>query len=111
MVIWSGLGYLVLVILLADSLLIQLISGALTNNSRYFQENSMLLVLSLWLSSAIIYFLGRWLNSRKAKIYIDKETGQEIKIQNNHRLFFIPMQYWGLLTFIGGLVIFIKSFV
>jgi len=109
MIIWSGLGFLVAIILIVTTLLASIITGTITGNDSYFKDNSMPFVISLFISCAIIYFLGKWLNTRKTKTYIDKGTGKEIIFKNNHGFFFIRMEYWGIIIFILTIILLIKE--
>jgi hypothetical protein len=43
---------------------------------------------------------------------IDKTTGKEIVLDRaNHRLFFIPMYYWGPILAVIGAVLWIAEFI
>ena len=109
MIIWSGLGFLVVVIVFVSSLLAEVLTETITGNDNLYQQNPIPLIVSLLFSSILIYFLGKWLNTRKAKTYIDKETGEEILLKNNHGLFFIQMEYWGIIIFLIAIVLLIKG--
>ena len=109
MIIWSGLGFLVLFIIFANSLLANTINKAITGNDNSYQENTIPITISLLFSSIVIYFLGKWLNTRKAKTYIDKETGKEIIQKGDHSFFFIRMEYWGIIIPIIMIILLIKE--
>ena len=36
---------------------------------------------------------------------IDEQTGEKLLLKNNHSLFWIKMEYWGLIFFVLGIVI------
>ena len=42
------------------------------------------------------HFGSRW-NKNNERIVVDEKTGQRFKLKNNHTLFWIPMQYWGVI--------------
>ena len=107
MIIWKGLGFLVAVITFLVSLGAQLITETMTNDENYYQENSIPLAISILLSGIINGFLGKWINNTKPKILIDKETGEEVILKNNHSFFFIPMEYWSIILVIGSVLILI----
>ncbi len=100
MIAWSGLGFLVAVIVVGISWSAEVISERLTGNDIYYQEKTMPFAIALFSASVIIYVLGRWLNTQNAKVYIDKESGEEMRLRKKHSFFFIPMEYWGILTFV-----------
>ena len=107
MIIWTRLGFLVLVITFLLSLGAEIITESMTNDENYYQENSLPFAVAILLSGIINGFLGKWLNNEKSKILIDKETGKEVILKNNHSLFFIPMEYWGVILVIGSVLILI----
>src|SRR3989338_7798872 len=55
------------------------------------------------ISTIEIFLLGRSLNGRSEKVYLDMETAERVVLKKKHTLFFIPMEYWAILTFIGGI--------
>ncbi|MCK5846895.1 MAG: hypothetical protein KAG84_05615 [Bacteroidales bacterium] len=88
MIFWKGRGILVPVILLIVSLLTGLL---LDTDSKYF------ISVALLLSAFITWYLGRKWNNAPGQIVVDKETGEEIELVNEHTLYFIKMQYWGVI--------------
>jgi len=49
---------------------------------------------------------------RTARTVIDKATGKEMVLdRSRHRLFFIPMHYWGLILGVIGVVLCIMEFI
>lgn len=75
-----------------------------------YGDHSWGIALALLMSSACIWFVGNALQNRSARVVIDKETGQELVIgRSNHSFFFIPMKYWAIPAFAGGIVILGKS--
>ncbi|WP_434352591.1 hypothetical protein VH441_05055 [Psychrobacter sp. HD31] len=105
MIIWNGWGFLVAVITFGCSFLLEWFSEKMMGSETYYQENSAPLAIALLLAGLISGFLGNWLNTRKAKVFIDKETGQEVIMKDKHSLFFIPMEHWGII--LAGLSIFV----
>ena len=67
-----------------------------------------------------MWFLGRRLNDGPDKLLVDPETGERVLMRrrNAHTFFFIPMQWWGAVAAVLGLlyvlsaaVIFVMSLV
>jgi hypothetical protein len=54
------------------------------------------------------WYFGRKWNHEHGRIMTDKETGKEIELKKDHSLFWIKMQYWGIIFTVIGLVILIK---
>ena len=107
MIVWKGWGFLVAVIVFFTSLIAELISESFTNNENYYQEHGFPLSLALLVAGIISGLLGKWLNTRKAKVFIEKDTGKEIVIKNSHSLFFIPMEYWGIILAVSSVLVYI----
>jgi hypothetical protein len=59
--------------------------------------------VALALNVCILWFLGRWLNSRPVKVLIDPESGKRL-VANAHSLFWIPLQYWAIPWLVYGVV-------
>ena len=94
MIIWSGLGFLVVVFAFGCSLAVNLVTNPFFG-SNYYKTHSWPLALALVVAGALSWLVGNALNRRPAKVYIDKDTGKEVSFRSNHSLFFIKMHYWG----------------
>lgn len=109
MIVWSGLGFLVPVILIINGIIVDLLCGLITGNSQFYDQNKWPLTVVLIITGILCWFLGKYLNKPNDKIYIDKETGKEVQLRKSHRFFFIKMQYWGpILGVIGIIALFTK---
>ena len=95
MIIWSGWGFLVAVIVFGASLTMEFVTEAVFRDDRLYQTHAWPLALALALSGGIIWTLGNYLHARGARTVIDKSTGQELTIGARHTFFFISMRYWG----------------
>lgn len=107
MIIWSGWGFLVAVIVFGASLAMELVTETLFRDDRFYQTHAWPLTLALALSGVIIWTLGTYLHARGARTVIDKSTGQELTIAARHTFFFIPMRYWGPLLLALSLLPFV----
>ncbi len=96
MIIWKGYGFLVLVISIAIGAIVSLIFANIGSTEDIGAGVGALI------SGGVIWIVGNKLNaSSKNKIFIDKQTGQEILVKPDHSMFFIKMQYWAFI--IGGI--------
>jgi hypothetical protein len=110
MIIWKGLGILVLVIGFAIFVLTELIIESLTKNSAFYQLHGWPKLLALWLAAGCVWVWARYLNRRPGRVMIDKATGKEVVLRAKHELFFIDIQYWPyILAVLGVLFLFVKS--
>ena len=107
MIIWSGWGFLVAVIVFGASLTMELVTEALFHDDLYYQSRSWPFALALALSGVIVWTLGKYLHARRARIVTDKLTGQDLTLAPRHTLFFIPMRYWGPLLLALSLLSFV----
>lgn len=96
MIIWSGRGILsVLVLIISFGIFIILFPQA---------HSGIPLVASLAVAAAFSWFMGRKWNEQEGRLYIDKATGREVMMKPNHSLFWIKMQYWGIIFAVLGLL-------
>jgi hypothetical protein len=109
-IIWSGKGYLVFVIVFGCSLVANLISNAKLG-SGYYDHHKWPLAVSLLVSSAICWSLGDYFRRHSGRVVLDKETREEIVIdQPRHTLFFIPMHWWGPILLAVAMMLFTMEF-
>ena len=106
MIIWSGLGFLVAVIVFGVSLAFNFAFNAWWGEG-YYDSHKWPAGVSLFASAIACWFLGSALRKRTSQHVIDKETGKEFVLDRaNHSLFFIPVRMWApVLVVIGCIVI------
>ena len=105
MIIWSGLGFLVAVIIFGCSLALNFAFNAWLGDG-YYDTHKWPFAISLFLSAIICWFLGSALRKRTSQTVIDKATGKEMVLnRSNHSLFFIPMHIWAPILAIGGVIV------
>ncbi len=96
-IVWRGLGWLVAVIVFCLSLVANFLFNAVYGDG-YYDHHKWPVALSLIASGIVCWFVGHYLKTRSDRIAIDKQTGQEIVInQSRHALFFVPMHLWGII--------------
>ncbi len=88
MIVWSGRGFLSLLILfIAIFLFIPILPETYITQS---------FVIPLYIAAIFSYVFGiKW--NKTLRVLIDKETGKEINFKSNHGLFWINMEYWGII--------------
>jgi uncharacterized membrane protein len=89
MIIWSGLGWLVFVLVFAMSLLAEFSVEAALQDDNYYQSHGWPLAVVLFGAAIVTWLLGSHLN-RQPERAVEGPGGV-----NRHRFFFLPMQYWG----------------
>jgi len=96
MIVWSGRGFLSVVVLFI----------ALFSCISIFpkSQTDLCFVIPAFIAGIFSFVFGvKW--NTTLKVFIDKETGKEINFKNNHSLFWIKMEYWGIIFTAFGLVI------
>jgi len=96
---WRGWGILAVVIPIAFLLLANFGFDALYGEGYYTKNSSWTAPLAVILSTPLIYFIGRKLNNKPARILIDPKTNEEVVLKETNDLFWIPMQYWSFIIF------------
>jgi len=102
MIIWSGNGFLIFIIVFVDALLAELISESVTSDDRFYQTNFIPLGCSFLISALIIKILSNYFAKKKVANKGSYEFDKITIANSNHKLFFIPFNYWPyILAFIG----------
>ncbi|MEP6846760.1 MAG: hypothetical protein ABI861_12185 [Panacibacter sp.] len=65
MIIWSGYGFLVGVIVFVDSLIAELITRLISGDNHFYNKNSIPFGCSLLLSGVIIFLLHNYFDNKK----------------------------------------------
>lgn len=104
MIIWTGFGFLIAIIGFASLILAELVSESLTHNDQYYQQNSWMILVGMSCAAVLTFGLHKLLSPMKPRIFIDKETGQEIELNRSHSLFFIPLKWWPVAFVILGFI-------
>lgn len=104
MIIWNGLGFLVVIIFIAAVLFTEFAVEILTGNDQFYQENAWVMLIGMLIAAASTYCLHRLLLLKKGRVVVDKETGQEIVLRSRHSLFFIDVKWWPVLFVALGIV-------
>ncbi len=106
MIIWSGLGFIVGIIGFGCLLLSEYITEFAFKDENYYQMHGWPKLAALLLAASLTWLLSTILDMKKAKVLIDKETGQEVVLRPNHAFFFIPIRFWPYIYIVLGVVFF-----
>ncbi len=105
MVIWNGLGVLVVVTGFLGFYIADLLFSKITGNEQFVMENGWAGLVAMLTSAALTYGLHLLLRKQKGRVVIDKETGQEETLRPTHSLFFIPVKFWPAVYGVLGIII------
>jgi hypothetical protein len=111
MIIWSGLGFLVAVFVFGAALLCNFAFDAVWGDG-YYSAHKWTIGVAMFISAALSWVVSSLLRKRTAQTVNDKATGKEMVIDRaTHRLFFIPMHYWGGILALIGVVLCVMEFI
>jgi len=103
MIFWTGWGILVLPIGALGGLGGTSLASALGSSD----NPNLGTVLGLVAAGAVIWLLGRRLNTAQPGFH--PQTGQPVLYANRHRLWLLPMQWWGPIAAVVGVVVGVQS--
>jgi hypothetical protein len=101
MIVWSGRGFLPIIVLFV--ILFLCVSIFPTENADYG------FIITAFVTGIFSWYFGKQWNKKNERIVVDEKTGQRLKIKNNHTLFWIPMQYWGIIFSVFGIIILFQN--
>lgn len=103
MIIWKGKGLLPALAVFLSMFLAGIATeiGNIDLNSK--TGAPLLFLMMTLLGSGLNAFFTKKFVSEKSRIFIDKETGQEVVVKDGSSLFFIPNKYWTYIILAIGL--------
>ena len=103
MIVWSGRGFLSVLVLIACFILF---AKVLPDGQADYS-----FILSFFIAGAFSWFMGKKWNGQEGRTMLDKASGQEVIMKPNHTLFWIKMEYWGIVFVVFGLIILAQQFI
>ena len=89
MLIWSGWGILVPLIVALALLLAVPFGGDAARYSLAFSQA---------IAAVAIWVVGKKLTSNSGRIMVDQATGETVELKSKHSLFFIKIEHWSLVV-------------
>jgi hypothetical protein len=98
MIVYSGLGWLVPILFITPFIVI----GVFWNKTTGFDvldrsAPSWPLHTLILLGALLTSGVGWWVNRKKLEVVTYEESGPVTTLKTRHTLYYIPMQYWGLI--------------
>ena len=109
MIIWTGYGFIVAIIVFVNSLLAELISESISHNDEFYQKNYIPLGISFLVSGIVIFYLKKYFDKKKASNEGTRVFDNVTIAKEGHHLFFIPFKYWAYIMTILGIVVMISQ--
>jgi hypothetical protein len=101
MIVWSGRGILAVIVLIASFVLSVLVFPT--------EQVDYAVVLACFITGAFSWFMGKKWNEEGGQVVIDKATGQEILLKQNHSLFWIKLHHWGIIFSVFGFITLLQN--
>jgi hypothetical protein len=103
MIVWSGKGFVAVLVFVACMVVFTRILAT--------EQFDYALMLSFFVTGAFSWFMGNRWNNKEGRTMVDKNSGQEVVFKPNHGLFWIKLQYWGPILAVAGLVLLVQQFI
>ncbi len=110
MIVWRGWGILAGAMIFGSLLGAEHFTESAFEDDRYYQEHGWPKMAGFFVAALPVWFLGKYLNERSKRVLLDPETYEEVVLEAKHSMFGIPMQYWGPISVVLGIVfVFVKD--
>ena len=104
MIIFSGFGFLVPIIALAVYVAVQWLTDQVLG-AGFYTGHAVPKFAAAIISAVLLFAFGLFLKRRGTRVVIDKATGEELVLRSRHTLFFVPMEYWGGVILVLGILV------
>jgi hypothetical protein len=104
MIIWRGRGIFIALIAFVCLILVELGTEAIFRDDTYYQEYGWPRLVGFGVAAALVYLLRGWFGVGQERTLIDKETSQEVQVDMESSLLFVPARYWPFILLILGVV-------
>ena len=102
MIVWSGKGFL--------SFAVLLVSIGLLRLTMPIELSDYANAFGFFISAIFSFYFGlKWNSQDEGRVFVDEKTGERVKVKNSHTLFWIKMEYIGLIFLIIGILILFKA--
>lgn len=105
MLIWTRWGILAAIVPFVILAGIEVLTEKLFQDPSYYQVQVWPILVGCSISGIFIWCVGKWLNHDQKRILTDDLTQEKVVLQSTHTLFFIRMEWWGLIIIFIGIVV------
>ena len=102
-VFWKGWGLLVIAIVIASVFLGDFVVELVTGDATYVDAHRWTIAVKAIPAGIAVWFLGRYLDNRKARIVVDAETGETLVLRQEHSFMHLKMHWWGPIFVLVGI--------
>jgi hypothetical protein len=100
-IIWQGWGIVVLGIGFAWLVAFFALAGALGMGQ---DADTLIVGLAAIPAGITTWFAGKRMNGRPGRELVDPATGERVVLKDTHSLFFVPVEWWGPILVVAGVV-------
>jgi hypothetical protein len=104
MIFWQGLGIFSILIPMIAYIAVVSLVRSLTDNT-YINTHSWPGALGMLLGAALVWLWALKLK-KSARLLVDPQTGQTVRLTKKHTFFFIPMEYVAIIAGVLALSMF-----
>ena len=107
----KGKGLFVLFLLFISILITTSFTYFILQVENDFSRNKWFLFATFNLAGFFCWTIGKMINSKSPKIFIDPTTNEAVQLVDSkrHTFFFIPVRYWGIIYSVIGIYALIKG--
>jgi len=102
-IIWHGLGLLIPMIVAAVFIAVIYAVDAITKYDSYCSAHYWPKALAMFLSAVIVWFLGRFIRTKKFCVGKDQD-GKKVYAVQQHSLYLLSFEYWAFVLIGLGIV-------
>jgi hypothetical protein len=106
MSVWRGKGFLVALIAFGCLILTELATRSVFADNEYYQQHGWPKLVGFCIAAILVYVLRSWFGHGRERIFVDKETGQEVTISLESSFLGIAVRFWPLILLGLGVVFF-----
>lgn len=104
MIIWKGLGFLILLLSFGSLVLTEVLTRAFfPQEPHYYQTHGWPKLAAFWFAALLVYLLSRLPAAQPGEVTVDNGAGIQYRYLRVHHLFFIPLAYWTYILLMLGI--------
>ncbi len=100
MLVWTGVGWIVLPIVLVAVMLMEFLVELLSGDDQYFQTHGWPMFAAILSSALVIRSIAARRRRMRTRVLVDVETGEEVVWRPQDSFMFIPLRFWPAIMFL-----------
>lgn len=104
MIVWTGLGYLVLLITFGCLLVTQVLVDKALDDESYYTTHGWPKLVGFLVAALLLHLFAKVRARGEGRVLVDIETGEHVSTGSRDSLFFIPLRFWPAIVSVLGVV-------